>query len=520
MLYPILRVILIYTLLLPTVLQAQQNPSEIPFFRQAVKRIVFDTDQQLSLAELNPDKLIGLTAMHPQLEKSTPTAEIAVSNGALTFSTETNAMSSLWLGGFNPFATYSMILGDFSANGALGFEFSDASKQHRFIVKIEGEDNALKGARIFISKGDSILTDTSILTVNQTLDLQEGKLILQLLGSGLVLYLQQQGLPVVIGQFDYNQFMDLREKSLIQQLHTAIYTELQSPGCISVKKADITLNAGMGQADIRAITYENGDPLLDQGKLWYTMTIRGRALPHHLQGVFSMEPSTFEVKFEGIIVFDRQDGLLRNEVASHLFYDRQSQTWKGITTGFSAYANIQQEKKQLLAVESKKDPRFGYSIMQASTFGIVGDIEDPHILYDQNINKWRLLACENMDGYKAVMMESEHWNKDYRKIAGPVLHNSTGTSIQKMDGALYCFAGSSERAVFIYSYPDLKEVGTLKMDLPPWDKEANTRTWPNVVQLPEGYPMKYIALMMDRFNYPGMSGPNWTYGALYLYYGY
>jgi len=26
--------------------------------------------------------------------------------------------------------------------------------------------------------------------------------------------------------------------------------------------------------------------------------------------------------------------------------------------------------------------------------------------------------------------------------------------------------------------------------------------------------------MMDRFNYPGMQGPNWTYGALYLYYGF
>src|SRR5690606_34991020 len=146
-----------------------------------------------------------------------------------------------------------------------------------------------------------------------------------------------------------------------------------------VNKADMTLNTGTGLADIRAITYENGEPLLDQGKLWYTMTIRGRALPHHLQGVFSMEPSTFDIQFEGISVFDRNDGLLRNEVASHIFFDRQSQSWKGITTGFSAYANLEQEKKQLLAVESKKDPRFGYSIMKASPFGIVGDIEDPHI---------------------------------------------------------------------------------------------------------------------------------------------
>jgi hypothetical protein len=100
------------------------------------------------------------------------------------------------------------------------------------------------------------------------------------------------------------------------------------------------------------------------------------------------------------------------------------------------------------------------------------------------------------------------------------MQNSTGTSIQRIDGTLYCFSGSSEREIFIYSYPDLKELGTMKMDLPPWDKQANTRVWPNVVELPDGYPAKYIALMMDRINYPGIQGPQWTYGAIYLYHGH
>ncbi len=513
------RFLIFCAILFPLILSAQQKPTDILFTRQAVKRIIFDSDQQIPLAELNPGKLIGITAMHPQLEKTSSIPQIDIDKGRLIFSADNESESSLWLGGFNPFACYSMGIDDFAAKGSLGYEFSDDSRENRFIVKINAENNRLKGVRVFIHKEGADLLDTSVLTLNKELEIKGGKLILQMLGSGLVLYLQQDNLPEVIGQFDYNQYLDLRKKSIIQRFHTAIYTELSS-GKISIKKTEITLNAGMGLADIRAITYENGDPFLDQGKLWYTMTIRGRALPHHLQGVFSMNPSSFDIKLEGIIVFDQEDGLLRNEVASHIFYDRKAEMWRGITTGFSAYANLQQEKKQLLAVESKKDPRFGYSIMKSSPFGIVGDIEDPHIIYDQNAQKWRLLACENIDGYKAVMMESNDWNKGYTKIAGPVNHNSTGTSIQKIDGTLYCFSGSSERSIFIYTYPDLKEVGTLKMDLPPWDKDANTRTWPNVVQLPEGYPMKYIALMMDRFNYPGMTGPNWTYGALYLYHGY
>ncbi len=58
------------------------------------------------------------------------------------------------------------------------------------------------------------------------------------------------------------------------------------------------------------------------------------------------------------------------------------------------------------------------------------------------------------------------------------------------------------------------------MDLPPWPHTSGTRVLPNVVQLPEGYPFKYVALMMDRFNFPGINDPNSTYGALYLYHGY
>ena len=248
------------------------------------------------------------------------------------------------------------------------------------------------------------------------------------------------------------------------------------------------------------------------------MTVRGRGLPHPMQGVFSMSPSVFDIKMEGVIVFDRQDGLLRNEVASHVFYDRKESVWRGLTTGFSAFAN-KQEKKQLLTIESKLDPRFGFSIMRATPFGMVGDYEDPHILFDAKAKKWRMLTCTNEKGYKAIMLESDAWNKGYTKIAGPVANNSTGTSIQKIGNQFYCFSGSKDRKIYIYTYPDLKEAGILKMDLPPWDETSGSRVWPNVVQLPEGYPFRYVALMMDRFNYPGLQSPNWTYGALYLYHG-
>src|SRR5690606_38108257 len=123
-----------------------------------------------------------------------------------------------------------------------------------------------------------------------------------------------------IAQSDFNKHIDLRKKIFLHSFHSSLYVKLNT-GNVSVTKVTSVLGSGMGLADIRAITYENGDPFLDQGRLWYTMTMRGRALPHHIQGVFSLNPTVFDLKFEGIIVFDQNDGLLRNEVTSHIFFD-------------------------------------------------------------------------------------------------------------------------------------------------------------------------------------------------------
>ena len=131
-----------------------------------------------------------------------------------------------------------------------------------------------------------------------------------------------------------------------------------------------------------------------------------------------------------------------------------------------------------------------------------------------------MLLCENHRGYKAVIRQSDQWDGTYEIIAGPVEVNSTGTQIQKIGQTYYALFGSSERKVYIYTYPDLKPAGQLNMHRPPWDDGINTRVWPNVIPLPEGYPARYIAVMMDRLNFPGMKGGNWTYGAMYLYHAH
>lgn len=497
--------------------QEAVSPADIQLMRQGVRRLIFDDKEKLPLAQLDPAEVIGLSTMFPVKDHGAEKANVSINDEQLVIEAGQEAETSIWLSGFNPFATYSLDLALSQKNTSIGFEFANDARDTRFIVAVHDNGERISDVRQMIIKNGDTLYNESIATASAGKQSLKGKLLVQLFGSGLTVFVQQNGLPVAVGQSEFSDKIDLRKKEYMHALHSSIYVKQQA-GEVRIHGAEVAITTGLGQADIRAITYEDGSPLLEEGRLWYTMSIRGRALPHHLQGVFSLDPTVFDLKMEGVILFDRNDGLLRNEIASHIFYDRKAKQWRGLTTGFSAFAS-DDEEKQLLAVSSDRDPRFGFSVMHAEPFGIVGDIEDPHILYDADVNKWRILTCAHYDGYKAVILESDTWNKDYTTIAGPVAHNSTGTSIQAIGGKRYCFSGSAEREIFIYSYPELEEVGTLQMNLPPWDDRAGTRVWPNVVELPDGYPFKYVALMMDRHNYPGLEGNHWTYGALYLYHG-
>ena len=46
---------------------------------------------------------------------------------------------------------------------------------------------------------------------------------------------------------------------------------------------------------------------------------------------------------------------------------------------------------------------------------------------------------------------------------------------------------------------------------------AVRRIWACIAPLPQGYPYRYVLLTMDRHNFPGITGRQWSYGALYFY---
>jgi len=492
------------------------SPLDIQFRRQAVRRLVFDHNSAIPLSMLKPSKIVQLEVEHPSIEVSGGTTSYNVDKGLLTVSAGKPSESALWVGGFNPYGTYDVSFAGSDGNSVeAGVEFATPDNKNRLSVLAGFNGNECTTIHWRIIVG-GIERQTDIVTLEEPVKCPF-ILRVQVIGTKLNVLVEQNGVNRAVDIRDFMQFIDLRRKEHIRSFEFRLLTKLDSGESVVVKEAGSSLTSGAGQADLCAITYKDGSPLLDQGRLWFTMTIRGRHFP---QGVFSMNPSVFDVRLEGVIAFDRNDGLLRNELGSHIFYDTEAKEWRGLTVGMSAYYDIDKKiGKQLWAVSSKKDPRFGFSIMKAHPVILPNSSEDPHIIYDQEAGKWRVLACaKGGAGFPATLYEADKWDGPYKVIAGPVNVNSTGCLLQRFGSMYYALFGSHDRKFYVYSYPDLKQLGALDMFRPPWNDSINTRCWPNVIPLPDGYPAPYISLTMDRVNYPGLK--DHTYGALYLYHGH
>jgi len=286
-----------------------------------------------------------------------------------------------------------------------------------------------------------------------------------------------------------------------------------------------TTSAGVGQADVRFVTRgRRGELFNEGGRLFFTFSARffGSVL-----GVGSIDPAKPEegVRYEGQILFDYGDGLLRNDLAAHLFFDDEAGEWRGWASNFSTGNDALGTRAPggLNAVWSRECPLRGLCVMKAKTLGLSGMNEDPSGVWDAAAGKWRLLVSAfTSAGIRAQMLESDRWDGGFKPITGTVAEDSTGTTIALAGGVWHCLAGSVDRAYYVYSYPDLKKRGRLSMSPEPWKEMKgwpHGRGWPAFAELPAGCPSKFLLLTMDRVNFPGMPTPNWTYGSLSIYVG-
>ena len=241
------------------------------------------------------------------------------------------------------------------------------------------------------------------------------KLRAQLAGGELAVFAEQNGSTTFLGRAQdkeaFDDVLDLRDRRAAAGCTFNVATRLPANSSVALGEAGSYLSAGVGQADIRNITHRDGSPFIEDNRLWFTFSVRGLSISSSCQGVLSLDASTFDARLEGIILYDRGDGLLRNDYASDVFYDDEAKEWHAFTCCFSR-SKGGRGKAGVAVARSTHDPRRGISVMREELFTkLPAAVEDPCVVYDAEARKWRLLATA-LDHFKAVMFESRYlgWN--------------------------------------------------------------------------------------------------------------
>lgn len=312
-----------------------------------------------------------------------------------------NIPASIYVGSINPYATYDIDIESIDSVGTesaeVGIDLARYGLRDRVqLIAKQGSENG-----IFLR----IYQNAKVIREDQYLDSLPGfpfTLRLQLYGRTLGIFTEKDGVTNYHGHLDDNSYgdkvkgdhfgdvLDFRQKETNKFCSFNIVSNLN--GKVVIGGARSYLSPGIGQADIRVVSYEDLEPYLDKGRLWFTFTIRGIGLSHPTQGVLSVDPSVFDVRFEGVIVFDFGDGYIRNAVATHLFYDRNAKEWRAYSCDFGgSYKMEGRSESHLFAASSKKDPRRGFSVMKADLIAneaLPGHHEDPCIFYDKHSGNW------------------------------------------------------------------------------------------------------------------------------------
>lgn len=507
----------------------ETNPLELKFKRLAVRRFIFSNN--IPLSEFVPSEIVSFPSMHPAFLVSS-TGEYAcdtlfriqIEHGNLVLNeTSGKTPASFYVGGVNPYATYEIDIQSISPDEEkpteVGFELARLGLRDRVQVLVKSSDHE-QGVYLRIFKDTSIERE-----IRYTTSIPQGKFTLraQLYGHSLGVFIEEYDETRYLGYVsvkeNFSETLDFRVKKTAGECTFNIISNLQ--GTAIVAGARSYLSTGIGQADIRLISHEDLSPYMEGGRLWFTFSCRGIDIYQSAQGVLSLDPSVFDIRFEGMIVFDHGDGLLRNDYASHLFFDRNAKEWRAYACDFggTAYRELRSGSGLVIGTSSKS-PLKGFSVMKArriETDHITGHNEDPCIFYDTDVNKWRLLTSVLTNrNIISRTFESDTWDGKFTPVAPEITMNSTGTSIQRIGNKYYSFMGGLGN-LRVHSYPELELLGELNLNLQPhWPKPA-ARVWASIVPLPEGYPYRYVLLTMDRPNFPGIKGANWSYGAFYFY---
>ena len=91
-----------------------------------------------------------------------------------------------------------------------------------------------------------------------------------------------------MGSFDIEEFFELRDKNILADFNILVGAKLGKSENIVISKVEQYLTSGTAQADPRVLHYEDGEPIIEENKIWVAMTTRGYGTQLY-QGIYAYD---------------------------------------------------------------------------------------------------------------------------------------------------------------------------------------------------------------------------------------
>ncbi len=455
------------------------------------------------------------------------------------------------LGQHFPYATYEVVIRSLD-NAAAGFLISAASGGRSSytaetepvlrvsLVRVPGKDTVKIAHELTVggvSRGETVGEAEYPFTSGMSL-------ILTCRGRFFDVYLRNDKRPYPRHTLDLPEFADIIKHGAFVNATAALWYRTAPNGCFTAEEVEFYLDAGVSHADMKPVCYEDGMPIMSDGKLFMSMSSRLEA--GGFQSVISWNPSTAEFKMEGAIFFDCGDDRWCSDVASSILFNRYTNEWYIWACSFShghilchgtSIADLRYGinviDAELMPVEQTEEKGSGADSLaaQAGASASVtaklsddtlwlaksGD-EDPDFVYDRETGKWYMTICRGVSEnggthYRYFLYESDEPFSGYRYISRTLTGANTGGLITRIGGKLHFVCGSNfdKRACYhIYDLPDFSKVEYLRCDY----DDGGFRGWGSIIPVPCGNRTKYMWMTFDRH---GGSSYNWSYGNIYVY---
>lgn len=333
--------------------------------------------------------------------------------------------------------------------------------------------------------------------------------------GGVSIYLDRGTGPALVGDVS----VPLLEEYLHYNVHTSavcvLRTHLRPDGKAVYRRVEGYLCGGLSHADPKPMKYEDGTPIMENGRLF--LTVSSRLEKGCFQSVLSWNPTLCDFCMEGAIFYDVGDGKCCDDVAASVVYDRRVGEWYIWYCSFS-HGHV------LARGRIKGDPRYGIQIIDAELMpmwdgtdrtvfaGVPGD-EDPDLAFING--KWNLTVCRNEPegGYHYYRFVSDSPLDGFTYVDRTPTGGKTGGMMIPFEGRYYFACGTDfhSRALYdVYPYDDFshREKLTCNYD------DGGFRGWGTIIGVRIGSRKRYYWITFDRHN---VSKWNWSYGNIYVY---